>query len=198
MAKVAEDEGPISDWSRPPGPANTSSLFMSMPVLGGTENNHASVENETTIENQVSKIEAKVDTPPSPASTTNPWSTSATLLVLSEIGTHDQSELAAAGEEQCTSPTPWSTSATLPVSPESGHHGDEAPTWAEATTAAPVSEKKKFSKAEYQVAFRDFLTYSSWGDKLLLFAACFASICAGVTLPLINVVFGMLLHLDSS
>jgi hypothetical protein len=194
MAKATADDGPTPDRVRPPGSTNTSPPFVNLPVqLGQTEIYQAQVDNETTIENQVDKMEAKVDRPTSPASTTNPWSTSATLRnVASDIGTHDQAELTAVHEEHGASPTPWSTSATLPVSPE-GDHEDEAPA-EEATTAAPVEEKKKFSKAQYEVAFKHFIrifSYSTWVDKLLLFAACFASICTGVTLPLMNVVFGM-------
>jgi hypothetical protein len=195
MAKVPADDGPVTDRPRPPGPASISPPFVNLPIFGQTENYRAPGDNETTTENHIDKMEAKVDRPTSPASTTNPWSTSATLQVPSDLGIHDQAELTAVREEQATSPTPWSTSATLPVSPEDGHHEDEAPAEAEATTAAPTPEKKKkFSKAEYKVAFKHFLrifSYSTWGDKLLLFAACFASICTGVTLPIMNVVFGM-------
>lgn len=187
MAKVSVDESPKADRPSP--------LFENLPVLSETENGHAPVGDETTIENQVDKMEAKVDRPTSPASTTNPWSTSATLPVSSDLGTHDQADLAAVLEEQGTSPTPWSTSATLPVSPEDEHHEDQAPAETEAAPAAPVPDKKKkFSKAEYEVAFKHFIrifSYSSWGDKLLLFTACLASICTGVTLPLMNVVFGL-------
>jgi hypothetical protein len=157
MAKVTADNGPIPDRARPPASTNTGPLFVNMPVqVGETEYHQAPVDNETTIENQVDKMKAKVDRPTSPASTTNPRSTSATLPnVASDLGTHDQAELTAVHEEHGASPTPWSTSATLPVSPE-GDHEDEAPA-EEATTAAPVEEKKKFSKAQYGVAFKHFI-----------------------------------------
>jgi len=195
MAKESADEGPKTDRSSPPWPANASPLSADLPVVAETEKLHGLRDNETTSENQVDNMEATIDRPTSPASTTNPWSTSATLPVSSELGAHDQADLGAVREEHATSPTPWSTSATLPVSPEDEHHEEEAPAEPEATTAAPVTEKKKkFSKAEYQVAFKHFIrifSYSTWTDKLLLFAACLASICTGITLPLMNVVFGM-------
>lgn len=76
----------------------------------------------------------------------------------------------------------------------------------------PSQEKKDnkaFSTAEYKIAFSHFLvrkkqsafqplltgiqrifSYSTKSDKLLLLAATTASICTGVTLPLMNVVFG--------
>jgi hypothetical protein len=193
MAKSSADVGPKAEMASPARPTNTSPLSVNLPVLGEAENYHAPGDNETTSENQVDNMEAKVDRPTSPASTTNPWSTSATLQVTSELGAHDQGDLAVR-EGHPTSPTPWSTSATLPVSPEDEHHDDEAPAEPEATTAEPAPEKKKkFSKAEYQVAFKHFIrifSYSTWTDKLLLFFACFASICTGITLPLMNVVFG--------
>jgi hypothetical protein len=194
MAKETADDRPIPDRASPPG---SSSASVNLPIFGETKEYHAPANNEATTKNQVDKMETNVDRPTSPASTTNPWSTSATLPVSSELEPHDharEAELTALRGEHATSPTPWSTSATLPVSPEDESHEDEAPAEAEATTTAPVEEKKKeFSKAEYQVAFKHFLrifSYSTWGDRLLLFAACFASICTGVTLPLMNVVFG--------
>ncbi len=36
------------------------------------------------------------------------------------------------------------------------------------------------------------LSFSTWTDKLLLFFAVVASICTGITMPLMNIVFGKL------
>ncbi|KAJ9142373.1 p-loop containing nucleoside triphosphate hydrolase [Pleurostoma richardsiae] len=50
-----------------------------------------------------------------------------------------------------------------------------------------------FLRAEHKAAIKHFLrifTYSTWPDRLLIFAASLASICAGTTMPLMNVVFG--------
>lgn len=137
---------------------------------------------------------------PSSRESTNPWSTSATLPVSQEIGDDNPSPKNGAGhtiKAEKTSPTPWSTSATLPVSPES--ETQEAPSEppeppaAELAPAPKPAKKKAFSTAEHKTAFLHFLrifSYSTWTDKLLLFAAAFASICTGITLPLMNVVFG--------
>lgn len=80
----------------------------------------------------------------------------------------------------------------------------------EKTPDESEEEKKSFSKAEYTIAFTHFLvslcqvflmnyssmlqrifSYSTWSDGLFLLGAATASICTGVTLPLMNVVFGM-------
>ncbi|CAG8983020.1 hypothetical protein HYALB_00010146 [Hymenoscyphus albidus] len=56
-------------------------------------------------------------------------------------------------------------------------------------------EKKLLITAEHKIAFSHFLrifSYSTLSDKFVLFAAAIASICSGVTLPLMNVVFGQL------
>lgn len=139
---------------------------------------------------------------PSSRESTNPWSTSATLPVSQEIEDDNSAPENGAGhtiKAEKTSPTPWSTSATLPVSPESetqeGSSETSEPPAAEPEPApAPKPAKKKaFSTAEHKTAFLHFLrifSYSTWTDKLLLFAAAFASICTGITLPLMNVVFG--------
>ncbi|TVY47366.1 ABC transporter [Lachnellula occidentalis] len=135
----------------------------------------------------------------------NPWSTSATLPVSTEEELHHASPENGATKDskaEKTSPTPWDTSATLPVSPDA--EADEAPPEREAAAAAetpkpkpaPKTTKKKvFSTAEHKTAFLHFVrifSYSTFNDKLLLFAACIASICTGITMPLMNIVFGQL------
>ncbi|ERT01099.1 hypothetical protein HMPREF1624_02338 [Sporothrix schenckii ATCC 58251] len=48
-------------------------------------------------------------------------------------------------------------------------------------------------KAETKTKFRDFwriFTYSTWADRVLIVLASLASVCTGVTMPLMNVVFG--------
>ena len=106
--------------------------------------------------------------------------------------------------EQKASPTPWSTSATLPISPDPEDHEttlEPEATAAPKTKEAPKAAKKKtFSTAEHKTAFLHFVrifSYSTWSDKLLLFVASIASICTGVTLPLMNVVFGKLFELPA-
>ncbi|TVY16236.1 ABC transporter BEA3 [Lachnellula arida] len=134
----------------------------------------------------------------------NPWSTSATLPVPTEeepdhLSPEDREIKGSKAEK--TSPTPWDTSATLPVSEEP--EDDEAPPDHEAAAAgtpkpkpAPKTNKKKgFTTAQHKTAFLHFVrifSYSTFNDKLLLFAACIASICTGVTMPLMNIVFGQL------
>lgn len=139
----------------------------------------------------------------------NPWSTSATLPVSTEEEPDhvlpENREIKGSKAEK-TSPTPWDTSATLPVSSE--HEVDEAPPEHEAPApatpkpkAAPKTTKKKgFSTAEHKTAFLHFVrifSYSTFNDKLLLFAACIASICTGITMPLMNIVFGKAYELSS-
>lgn len=53
---------------------------------------------------------------------------------------------------------------------------------------------KTFDAAEYLVAlshFRRIYSYATPRDKMLITAACLASTMSGVTLPLMNVVFGL-------
>lgn len=130
---------------------------------------------------------------------TCPWSTSATLPVSPEAEDEQivQEDGAVVNTRAAnTSPTPWSTSATLPVPQEPESH--EIPSDTKATESklatTPKSEKKtSFSVAKHKTTFIHFLrifSYSTWADKLLIFVAAIASICTGVTLPLMNVVFG--------
>jgi len=49
------------------------------------------------------------------------------------------------------------------------------------------------SKATTKTKFSDYLrifTYSTWSDRLLLSLACLAEIGTGITLPLMNIIFG--------
>ncbi|TVY37348.1 hypothetical protein LSUB1_G004567 [Lachnellula subtilissima] len=133
----------------------------------------------------------------------NPWSTSATLPVTPEEEPHhalpDNRAIKGKKAEE-TSPTPWDTSATLPVSPaepeDDGVHPEHEATTTPKPKPAPKTTKKKvFSTAEHKTAFLHFVrifSYSTFNDKLLLFAACIASICTGITMPLMNIVFGQL------
>ncbi|TVY82150.1 ABC transporter BEA3 [Lachnellula suecica] len=94
------------------------------------------------------------------------------------------------GPTSPTSPNVWSHSAEAPLLSE-----EEQPIEEQTPLYSEQEEKKGFSTAEYRVAFSHFLrifSYSSRNDKLLLFAAATASICTGVTLPLMNVVFSEL------
>jgi len=141
---------------------------------------------------------------PSSKESTNPWSTSATLPVSQEaedVNPSPKSAVSHAVQGEKASPTPWSTSATLPVSPESETQDvpsePPVPPAVESKPAAKPAKKKPFSTAEHKTAFLHFLrifSYSTWTDKLLLFAASLASICTGITLPLMNVVFGKSLN----
>lgn len=143
-------------------------------------------------------MQANDDRPTS--STTDPWSTSATLRMVHDLDTQASgTDLRNIPEHQPTSPIPSSVSATLHVAAEDDVHPVEELTKAEPETAASAPTfyepaKKKSSTADYKVTIKHFLrifSYSTRTDKLLLFAACFTSILTGVTLPLMNVVFGM-------
>lgn len=194
MDKDTADDASKADWPLPP---SSSNYPVSSPTSRKTEDTGAPSNNGTSTGTADDKMEGKFERPTSPAST-NPWSTSATLPVSPESEIKHASSGTGTGirivsEDEETSPTPWSTSATLPVTPEPV--SNEAPAAAEAAATPPVEEKKKkFSKAEYSVAFKHFIrifSYSTWGDRFLLLAASLCSICTGVTLPLMNIVFGI-------
>ena len=53
--------------------------------------------------------------------------------------------------------------------------------------------RKRFVSSEYFIALKQFkriYSYSTHGDKVLITIACITSMLSGVTLPLMNVVFG--------
>lgn len=135
---------------------------------------------------------------PSSRELINPTSTSANLPTDSEVEVNHASPQTYEGNDSKREeavPTPSSTSATLPISQEP--EDQETAPEPEATAAPKTPKKKVFSTAEHKTAFLHFVrifSYSTRGDKLLLFAASVASICTGVTLPLMNVVFGKPKH----
>ncbi|KAF5878245.1 putative abc transporter protein [Botrytis fragariae] len=65
-----------------------------------------------------------------------------------------------------------------------------------ATQSNDDEVKDKYSsQAQNQTSFKDFMrifSYSTTGDKVVLIIACLAQIGTGVTLPLMNIVFGKL------
>ncbi|KAF7928453.1 uncharacterized protein EAE98_005509 [Botrytis deweyae] len=65
-----------------------------------------------------------------------------------------------------------------------------------ATQSNEDEVKDKYSsQAQNQTSFKDFMrifSYSTTGDKVVLIIACLAQIGTGVTLPLMNIVFGKL------
>ncbi|RDW89223.1 p-loop containing nucleoside triphosphate hydrolase-14 [Coleophoma cylindrospora] len=152
----------------------------------------------------------------SPVSATESGSistTAADLGMSTELYERQQQEMSryhqyeqASGESPPVSPT----SPTSPISPTtpSGAASGSAPllpeiekteseNQSEGTASEDPKDEKKasFSKAEYQIAFSHFLrifSYTTRGDRFLLYAAAVASILTGVTLPLMNVVFGQL------
>lgn len=73
-----------------------------------------------------------------------------------------------------------------------------APAAEPAATATATDQKPKKTspfgiKAETKTKLRDFwriFSYSTWTDRVLIALASLASICTGVTMPLMNVVFG--------
>ncbi|KAF7893036.1 uncharacterized protein EAF02_000574 [Botrytis sinoallii] len=77
---------------------------------------------------------------------------------------------------------------------------DNSPaTQSDGDTATQSNEdevKDKYSsQAQNQTSFKDFMrifSYSTTGDKVVLIIACLAQIGTGVTLPLMNIVFGKL------
>ncbi|ESZ94373.1 hypothetical protein SBOR_5237 [Sclerotinia borealis F-4128] len=92
-----------------------------------------------------------------------------------------------------TSPKQWPASAKEPLlAGEEGVQKDNG----EAEFIAPESKTKTpYISAEYKLAlshFRRIFSYTSRNDKLLLLAAGGASVFTGITLPLMNVVFGEL------
>ena len=91
--------------------------------------------------------------------------------------------------DEPTSPNEWSHSADAPLLANTDENPDEDDSLREdEKTSPPVA-----SGAEYKVAFSHFtriFTYSTWGDKVILLVATIASICTGVMLPIMNVVFG--------
>jgi hypothetical protein len=71
--------------------------------------------------------------------------------------------------------------------------GNAPPTLPKVGTNVQEGEDKYSSKAENKVSFWDYariFSYSTMGDRLLMIAAGISSIGTGVTLPLMNVVFG--------
>ena len=106
-----------------------------------------------------------------------------------------------------TSPNEWSTSDNAPLLMEDAGSGED-----EKTEDTPKVEPAKSSGiTEFKIAASHFLvktvircfpsmltsaerifSYSTRNDRLLLVAAVIASLCTGVTLPLMNVVFGKL------
>ncbi|TGO18810.1 hypothetical protein BTUL_0007g00280 [Botrytis tulipae] len=63
-----------------------------------------------------------------------------------------------------------------------------------ATQSNEDEVKDKYSsQAQNQTSFKDFMrifSYSTTGDKVVMTVACLAQIGTGVTLPLMNIVFG--------
>ena len=197
MAKEAVGNGPASYRAANPV-ANQTSDSLKARTLADTGDLNALEYDKADNEHQYDKMQDNDDRPMS--STTNPWSTTATLRMVPDLATQASgADLRNAPEHQPTSPTPWSTSATLQVAAEDDDHAVEEPakTEPEAAASAPTyyePPKKKFSTADYKVTVKHFLrifSYSTWTDKLLLFAASFTSILTGVTLPLMTIVFGM-------
>ena len=104
-----------------------------------------------------------------------------------------------------TSPNEWSTLDNAPLLMEDVVCGED-----EKTEDSPKVEPQKSSSiTEFKIAASHFLvsdivrfsssmlmykqrvfSYSTRKDRLLLIAAILASLCTGVTLPLMNVVFG--------
>ncbi|KAK3316628.1 P-loop containing nucleoside triphosphate hydrolase protein [Apodospora peruviana] len=83
---------------------------------------------------------------------------------------------------------------TVTSSPEPTVAADNS-TPAAATQPQPVKERKSpfLLKPEQKTALKDFIrifSFSTWLDKLMLVAAILTSIGAGVTMPVMNIIFG--------
>jgi hypothetical protein len=87
--------------------------------------------------------------------------------------------------------------ATVDARPGSEPDERAPPAETEMATDGQGDEDKYSSKAETKVSFWDYariFTYSTVGDRVLMVAAGIASIGTGVTLPLMNVVFGQFVN----
>ncbi|KAF7939509.1 hypothetical protein EAE99_001314 [Botrytis elliptica] len=92
-----------------------------------------------------------------------------------------------------TTPTQWPTSAKEPLLP--GEEGTQIDNGNVEVIDPPPKSKARYISAEYRLAlshFRRIFYYTNSDDKLLLLAAGGASVFTGITLPLMNVVFGSL------
>ncbi|KAK3303119.1 P-loop containing nucleoside triphosphate hydrolase protein [Chaetomium strumarium] len=67
-----------------------------------------------------------------------------------------------------------------------------------APPSPPAKQKSSFLlKPQYKTALKDFIrifSFSTWLDKVLLLAAVLTSVGAGVTMPIMNIVFGRMVN----